>query len=201
MWELLTGEALFDAMGAHYGDASLLAKICIACIYFLGVAVLVMMAISLYSFIMTGAPFVPTPRRLTREIVSLAGIRAGEIVYDLGCGDGRYLIEADRSYGATAIGIEISFVVCGLARFNAAIHRAKVRIHCANFNAYDFSDADVIFCYLTADQMTALEKRFRQLKKGCRILSRRFQISGWKPQRRVQIQKRFGTEPVYIYEI
>ena len=199
MWELFKGEALFDVIGAHHGNVSLLSKIIIACVCLSGATALVMTAISLVSLIATGAPFIVTSKRLTRKIVSLGGIQSGDVVYDLGCGDARFLIEAYKKYGAKAIGIEISPIACGLAKLNVWLKRSDVQIHCANFKKFDFSDADVIFCYLVPHQMVNLGKRFGQLKKGGRIISRRFEIPGRKPVQRVQIKKRFGSESIFIY--
>ena len=201
MWELISGEALFDVVENHYGDVSLLAKIIIAGVCLLGLAALVMTAISLVSFIMTGAPFFATPRHLVRKIAALADIQPGEVVYDLGCGDGRFLIEANKSHGAKTIGIEISPIVCGLARLNVWLNRADVTLYCGDFIRYDFCDADAIFCYLVPDQMRELGKRLNQLKKGSRIISRRFEIPGWEPRQQVMIPKRFGSESIFIYKI
>ena len=60
------------------------------------------------SFILGGAPFVPTPSRVLRRMMELADISPGEKVYDLGCGDGRLIIEANKRYKARVVGIEIS---------------------------------------------------------------------------------------------
>lgn len=199
MLELFTGEALFGKAAAYYGVMTLPAKIVLACLCVLGAAALLMTAVSLISFIMTGAPFLATPKGLTRKIVALAGIQAGEVVYDLGCGDGRFLIEANKAYGAKAVGIEISPPVCGLAKLTAWLNRADVEIRCANFKNDDFSDADVIFCYLVSDQMAILGQKFNELKKGCRIVSRRFEIPRQNPQQQVQIKKFFGSETIFIY--
>ncbi|MDO9566731.1 MAG: class I SAM-dependent methyltransferase [Candidatus Desulfaltia sp.] len=201
MIELLTGDALFSDSITFYGELSRTSIIIFACLSFFGVAVLVMTLISLISFIITGAPFIATSKSLTRKIVALAKIQPGERVYDLGCGDGRFLIEANKIYGAKAVGIDISPLVCGLAKLTVWIKRANVVIRCADFETYDFLDADVIFFYLVPDQMPILRKKFKGLKKGCRILSRRFEIDGYEPLQRIQIKKRFGYEPVFIYQI
>jgi len=132
---------------------------------------------------------------------SLIDLLPGEVVYDLGCGDARFLIEAYKINGAIAIGIEISHIVFLLAKLNVWLNRSKVFLHRANFNKFDFSNADVIFCYLVTDQMKILEKRFRQLKNGCKILSRRFEIPGWEPLRHVVIKRPFGSESIFIYEV
>ncbi|MDF1590280.1 MAG: class I SAM-dependent methyltransferase [Desulfobacterales bacterium] len=166
MWELFTGEALFGKPATHYGELTLISKVIIACLAVLGIAALVMTAISLISHIMTGAPFIATSKRLTRKIVALADIRPGERVYDIGCGDGRFLIEANKFYGARAVGIDISPLVCALAKLTTWLKRADVVILCANFKTCDFQDADVIFCYLVPDQMAILGEKLKQLKKG-----------------------------------
>ena len=200
MLELFTGEAIFAKAVTYYGDMTLLSKIILACLSVFCIAALIMTAISLTSLIMSGAPFIATSKSLTRKIVSLAGIQPGEVAYDLGCGDGRFLIEANKFYGAMAVGIEISPLVCGLAKFTAWLNRADVEIRCANFKACDLSDADVIFCYLVPDQMKILEEKFKEAKQGSRIFSRRFAILGLDPLQQVQIEKRFGSESIFIYQ-
>jgi SAM-dependent methyltransferase len=191
MLELFTGEALFGKAATYYGELTLLSRMILAGLSVFCIAALIMTAVSLVSLVMSGAPFIATPKRLTRNIVSLAGIQPGEVVYDLGCGDGRFLIEANKFYGARAVGVEISPPVCGLARLTAWLNRAKVEIRCADFKACDFSDADVL--------MAILGEKFKELKAGCRILSRRFEIPGWEPSQHVLIKKRFGPESIFIY--
>ena len=201
MWELIKGEALFDGVETLCGTPPLLARVIMACFFLFGIAVLVMTMVSLVSMILTGSPFIATPKKLTCKIVSLANIRPGDIVYDLGCGDGRFLIEANKTYGAKAVGIEISPVICWLARINIVLKQANVRIQCANFHTFDFFDADVIFCYLVPEQMANVANRFSQLEKGCKVISRQFEIPEWKKQQQVTIRKRFGSETIFIYEI
>lgn len=201
MLELITGEALFHGMAAHYHEMSLPARIVLMGILMLGLALLVMTLVSLGSYVAGGAPFVSTSKRLTRAIVSIADIQPGETVYDLGCGDGRFLIEANKFYGAKAVGIEISPVICLLARVTAWIQDADVALHCANLKTVDFSNADVIFCYLVPDVLEFLAGRFHELKPGSRIISRRFEIPGHEPVRRVTLRKGFGTEIIYVYQI
>lgn len=201
MLELFTEEALFDHAAAYYGELSLLSKAILACIAVFGIAALIMASISLISHIMTGAPFIATPMNLTRKIVSLADIQSGEVVYDLGCGDARFLIEANKFYGAKAVGVDVSPLVCGLAKLNVRLKRSNVHIHCANFKTYDFRDADVIFCFLVPDQMIILGEKSKELKPGCRIISRRFEIPGWEPLQHISIKHRLGSESVFIYRI
>lgn len=65
--------------------------------------------------------------------------------------------------------------------------------------AHDFIDADVIFCYRVPEQMAVLGEKCRELKKGCRIVSRRFEIPGLEPFQHVKIKRRFGAESIFIY--
>ena len=68
------------------------------------------------SFVLGGAPFIPTPSRVLSRMMELADIKPGEKVYDLGCGDGRLVIEANKRHQARAVGIEISPLAYMLAR-------------------------------------------------------------------------------------
>jgi SAM-dependent methyltransferase len=201
MFELLKGEALFGNCVHYYGDMSLIGKILVAVFLISALVALVMTIFSLVSLILSGSPFIATPMNIMRKIVALAQIQPGECVYDIGCGDGRFLVEANKHYGALAVGIDISPVACFFARLNTWLKRAQVIIQCVNFKNFDFSDADVVFCYLVPDQMVILGEKFKALKKGCRIISRRFEVNGQIPYRHIQLKKRFGHESIYIYRV
>jgi SAM-dependent methyltransferase len=201
MLELIIDDTSFHGMANLCHEPSLFARIFLSFVVLFGLALLIMTLVSMLSYVMGGAPFIGTSKGLTRKIVKLAGIQPGEYVYDLGCGDGRFLIEANKTYGATAIGIEISPVIWALARLTVWIHGANVVLHCVNLKNYDFSDADVIFCYLVPDMLEMLAKRFDRLKPGSRIISRRFEIPERQAIKCIKIRKGFGAETIYIYQI
>ena len=156
---------------------------------------------ALLSYFIGGAPFLPTPVTVLEKMLELAEIRPGELVYDLGCGDGRLLIEANQTYKARAVGVEISSFFCWLARTKARFSGADITVVQGDMMDIDFLDADVIFCYLMPGQMKKLEHKFLQLKKSCRIISLRFAIPGWNPAWRVDRNDRIQQPAIFKYQL
>ena len=151
------------------------------------------------SFILGKAPFVPTPSRVIGKMMELADIKPGEKVYDLGCGDGRLVIEAHRRFGARAVGIEISPLAYLLARIRVLVSGADVALVLGNCFSQDISDADVVFCYLLPGHMHKLQQRFRTLKKSCRIISHQFEIPGVRPRTRIEVEGRSYVATILKY--
>ena len=133
--------------------------------------------------------------------MELADIKPGDKVYDLGCGDGRLVISASKRYQARAVGIEISPLAYILARLKAFASGANVTFILGNFLDYDISDADVVFCYLLEGHMKKLQDKFKTLKRDCRIVCHQFEIPGWEPQVRVQVEGNSYVAAVFKYEI
>lgn len=128
----------------------------------------------------TGAPFVPTSKRTLGRMMTHARIKRGDRVYDLGCGDGRFVFAAaDR--GAIATGYELSIPAWIVAKIRSIRHpRSAIRF--GNFWTKDFRDADVVFCYLlTRTMKTFRAKIWPQLKPGCRVVSHAFTMKDIKP--------------------
>jgi SAM-dependent methyltransferase len=147
---------------------------------------------------LSGLPWIPTRPLRIRRALELAHITPGEIVYDLGSGDGRVLILAAREFGAQAIGIEISPIHCIVARVKAIFGglKNKVTIRWASFYKVDFSDADVIFIYMTSREAARLRPYLeRQLRSGTRIISISCEIAGWQP---VEFNR---EELIFIYRM
>ena len=156
---------------------------------------------ALLSYFIGGAPFLPTPITLLETMLALADIQSDELVYDLGCGDGRLLIEANLTYKAQAVGIEISTIFCWIARIKANFYQAVITVIQDDLMEFDFSNADVIFCYLMPEQLKQLKKKFSLLKKGCRIISLRFEVPGWKPLCHVSRNDRIQQPPIFKYQL
>jgi SAM-dependent methyltransferase len=128
----------------------------------------------------TGAPFVPTSKRVMNKMIDLAHIKPGDVVYDLGCGDGRFVFAA-KKLGAKATGFEYSIPTYLLAKLRALFHPGA-RIRFANFWLVNISDADVVFCYLLTDSMQVFARKiWPQLKPGCRVVSHSFRMKGIQP--------------------
>lgn len=128
-----------------------------------------------------GAPWVPTKMKKIQKMLEIAEVQPGELVYDLGCGDGRVLIIAARKFGARSIGIEIDLIRFLWCQFLITILglRKKIRIIYGDFFKQDLSDADVIFCYLLQSTNNKLEDKFLQeVGPATRIVSNTFMFNG-----------------------
>ena len=92
-----------------------------------------------------GAPWVPTPLKKVRVMLEMAGVGPGDLVYDLGSGDGRTIVTAARRYGAHAVGIEIDpfrYLWCELLITVLGL-RSRVRVVYGSFYRYDLGEADL----------------------------------------------------------
>src|SRR5204863_2690585 len=119
-------------------------------------------------------------------MLELAGTRSGDLVVDLGSGDGRIPITAARKYGARGLGIELDEKLVEVSRENA--RRAglgeRVRFVQGDVLLADFSQASVVTLYLLPDLIGRLQPRFvDELKPGTRIVSHSFRMTGWRPDR------------------
>jgi cyclopropane fatty-acyl-phospholipid synthase-like methyltransferase len=133
---------------------------------------------------MSIAPFVQTPLEVAKKMLDLSQIRTGEVLYDLGCGDGRLIILAAKEIGAKATGVELREDLIERAR--TEIKRLnledKVSVIQGNFFDIAISDADVVTLYLTSSANERLRPKLEaELKPGARVVSHDFKVPGWKP--------------------
>lgn len=148
----------------------------------------------------SAAPFVPTWRRDVRRMLELAEIQPGELVLDLGAGDGRYLVEAVRGFQARAIGYEITALAWLAAWLRIRMTRtaANAKILFQDFYRQDLSAANVVLCFLTPRAMAKLAPKLqRELKPGTRVLSYAFSIPDWTPIKKDKPDKKRMTVWVY----
>jgi SAM-dependent methyltransferase len=145
-----------------------------------------------------GAPYFVTPKKALREIFELVRLRPGQKLYDLGAGDGKALVIANKEFGAQVLGFELSPIFWTVARLNLLIRGAKAELYCRNFYNQDLSGADVIFCFLSIHAMARLKPKFeRELRPGTKIISYSFSVHGWQPK--TVIRKYNGN--IYLYEV
>jgi SAM-dependent methyltransferase len=129
-----------------------------------------------------GAPWVPSRRPAIRRMLAMAGLKRGELLVDLGSGDGRVLIAAARRDGVRGLGVEIDPLRVVWSRLMIrwrGLH-GQVRIVRGNLFDLDLSEADVVTCYLlqkTNDRLS--EKLERELQPGARIVSNTFTFAGF----------------------
>ena len=133
-----------------------------------------------------GAPWVPTSMNMVHKMLTMAEVGPGDLVYDLGCGDGRMIVTAARRYGSRAVGIEIDplrYLWCQML-ITVLRLRDRVRIVYGDFFKQDLSDADVVTCYLLQDTNDRLEGKFKQeLRPGTRVVSNTFFFPGLRQAR------------------
>jgi len=145
--------------------------------------------------------FVPTPQEVVEDMLRLANVQKGDVLYDLGSGDGRIAITAARKYGIKATGIDIDPERIREANENAkkAGVTGLVQFRQENLFAADFKDATVITLYLLPDLNVKLRpKLWNELKPGTRIVSHQFEMGAWKPEKRLESNGRtiyFWTVP------
>ena len=146
-------------------------------------------------------PFVPTKQEIVEEMLRVAGVKPGDVVYDLGCGDGRIVITAARQFGARGVGVDID--PQRIAEANANAKRARVEQQ-VKFMIGDLFDADiteatVVTLYLLPDVNLRLKpKLLRDLKPGTRVVSHDFSMGDdWKPERTL----RLGNDWIYFWTI
>ena len=129
-------------------------------------------------------PWVPTAKDRARKALKMAKLQPGETVYDLGAGDGRILLLAAEEFGAKAIGVEASPLqyLVAVARSFFSGNRQNIQVRRENFYKADFSDADVLFAYMTPDHAIRFQDKFvAQLKPGARVVMIAFDFPHWMP--------------------
>lgn len=140
-------------------------------------------------------PFVPTPQEVVERMLSLAGVKKGDVVYDLGSGDGRIVITAAKKYGVRAVGFEIDPDLIKQSREN--IRKAGVEklaeIRDQDIRTVDLSQATVVTMYLLPEvNLMVRPKLWRQLKPGSRVVSHDFDMGDWKPVKTEEIKEASG---------
>jgi len=138
---------------------------------------LLLIVVSLYWTRLVGAPWVPSSMQMIQQMLKLADVGPDDVVYDLGCGDGRIVLVAAMRYHARAVGIEIDPLRYLWCQFLITImfQRKRVRIVFGNLFKQDLSEADIVMCYLMPDALQKLERKFRQeLRPGTRIVSNKY---------------------------
>lgn len=148
------------------------------------------------------APWVPLWKTDIRRMLKLAGVKPGELVYDLGAGDGRIIIIAGEEFGARAVGFEIAVLpyLLGYVKIWLKGLRPNVKLKYRNFFTADISAADVICFFLTPQAALKLKPKLElQAKPGCRIITYAFKIPGWTPQ--IIDKPDPKVTSIYLYQI
>lgn len=169
-------------------------------LFFLGFTLLLLITVLVN--IVSGAPFVPSNGRTVDLMLKEAKFKKGERVYDLGCGDGRLLIRAEKRYGIQGIGYENAPIAYLLGRLNKLIHRSSIDLRFGNLFRANLKDADAILMYLGPDLQKKLIHKFKkECRPGTRLISNTFHLPGFTPVKKIERDRKKRTQTVYLYKI
>jgi len=151
------------------------------------------------------APYVPTPHEVVNRMLELAEIKPGDVLYDLGSGDGRIVVAAAKKFGIRAVGFEID---PGLVKDSRQIIKQAgleelVEIREQDIRTVDFSPASIVTLYLyPAANLRLRPVLLRDLKPGSRVISHDFGMGSWKPDRVARLQDTAGfSRTIYRWRI
>jgi ribosomal protein L11 methylase PrmA len=137
--------------------------------------------------------YVPTPPEVVEAMLKVANVKAGDVVYDLGCGDGRIVVTAAQKYGARGIGIDID--PQRIKEANENVQKSgvgdRVKIMQADLFETNISEATVVTLYLLPSlNVKLMPKLMKELKPGTRIVSHAFDMGDWKPEQTLNVDGR-----------
>ena len=148
------------------------------------------------------APYVPTPPEVIDAMLKLAAVREGDILYDLGSGDGRIIIRAAEKLKASTVGIEFDEELCNVTRLAIREHHleGRVRVIQGDIFEQDLSEATVVTAYLLPKSFGKIAPLLQtQLKKGARVLSVNDEMPGWKFTKRINVWQNSGGRNWWVF--
>jgi SAM-dependent methyltransferase len=150
--------------------------------------------------------FVPTPQEVVDKMLELAKVGKDDVVYDLGCGDGRIVLTAARKFGCKAKGFDIDPERIKECKANYAKEDKKVQdlvtFDRKDIFTLDLSGASVVTLYLLPELNVKLVPQLKKLKPGSRIVSHDFDMRGYKPDQKVTVKTKDDREKtVYLWTI
>jgi SAM-dependent methyltransferase len=146
--------------------------------------------------------YVPTPEAVVEKMLELAKVGKDDVVYDLGCGDGRIVITAAQKYGARGVGVDIDPQRIKESNENAKKAGVTDRVKFLQKDLFelDFSEATVVTLYLLpALNLKLRPKLLRDLKPGTRIVSHAFDMGDWKPDQVVTVPSDGSFLDITVY--
>ncbi len=167
------------------------------------IIVIVFIGIPTIYAVLFGAPFVPTPMVIINQVIKKIPLKNGMKVYDLGCGDARFLTLVSKKKNITAIGYEYSPLIWLLAEIRNLIYGGRnVTIYCRNYMRYPLSDADIIFCYLLPNRMPKLlAKMKKECAAGTIVVSHAFAFPDIEPYYVIPRDRPNHLSPIYFYKL
>jgi len=149
-------------------------------------------------------PAIPTPQFLVDRMLEAGRVKPGDMVYDLGSGDGRVVIAAAQKFGARAVGVELMPDLVRKARVRIQGLGLADRVSIVEGSALrvDLSPADVVTMWFLTNSNDRLRPNLeKHLKIGARVVSNEFPIRGWKPTEMIQVKVGKVEHTIFVYEI
>jgi len=148
--------------------------------------------------------YVPTPQEVVDKMLELSQVKKGDLVYDLGCGDGRIVVTAAKRYGCKAVGFDIARkrILESLANVEKNNVGHLVQIEQKDVFTLDLSKADVVTLYLLPELNVRLIPQLEKLKPGSRIVSHDFDMEGVKPDKVVEVttsDENWNEHTIYLW--
>jgi SAM-dependent methyltransferase len=145
-------------------------------------------------------PFVPTPEEVVVAMLRMADVGQDDVLYDLGCGDGRIVITAAKELGCRGVGIDIDFTRIQESRVNASNAGVSDRVEFLHMDLFeaDISQATVVTLYLLSKVNLRLRpKLFQELEPGTRVISHDFSMGEWMPEKSTVIEEKVDYIPFH----
>ena len=153
---------------------------------------------------MYDVPFVATPEVVVRRMLQLARVRPGDVLYDLGSGDGRIVITAAKEFGARAFGVEIrkDLYEQSMARIKDLGLSDRATIINASFYEVPLTDADVVTMYLLTTVNERLKPKLeKELRPAARVVTHDFEVPGWRPVVVEEVYEEWRSHKLFLYKI
>ena len=149
-------------------------------------------------------PYVPTNEKVVAEMLKVANVGKNDVLYDLGCGDGRIPITAAKRFGTRGVGVDIDPQRVSEARENAIKEKVADRVQFLQQDLFDtdIKEATVVTLYLLPDINLKLRpKLLADLKPGTRVVSHNYDMGGWAPQKTLTVKLPDGDHTVYFWVV
>jgi SAM-dependent methyltransferase len=149
-------------------------------------------------------PYEPTPQHVVTQMLRLGEVGPNDVLYDLGCGDGRIVITAVKELGARGVCVDIDPQRIRESRENAQRAGVADRIQFLNQDLFetDIRDATVLTLFLWPEVNLRLRpKLFKELKPGTRVVSYMHDMGSWAPQQQIDVRVKARTWPMYLWRV
>jgi SAM-dependent methyltransferase len=149
------------------------------------------------------APYVRSSKKFVARIIQEVNFSKGATVYELGCGDGRFLRSLAKSADVNCVGYEYSLAPYLLAEFFNIFSKNKIKIIYKDFFRADLSDANYVFCYLMPTEMRKVESKLKkELRVGAIVISNTFSFVNWQPEKIITVKSsgKGLSNKIFIYK-